>query len=107
MSDRAREVARAFVDAARGTLGADIVQAYLFGSYARGEAHEESDVDVLLVVRGLTFARKRQLLDLAYDVGTDAGFHLSPTAIDLETSETWLRQERALVMTVAREGVPL
>lgn len=107
MSERVRHLARSFAAAAREALGDDLVLARLFGSFARGEAHDGSDVDVLLVVRGLTFARKRQLLDLAYDVAADAGIHLSPTALDLETYETWRRQERALVMDAEREGLPL
>ncbi|GAB6102455.1 nucleotidyltransferase domain-containing protein [Thermococcus atlanticus] len=32
-------------------LGDDLVEVVLFGSYARGEAREDSDVDVLVVVR--------------------------------------------------------
>ncbi|WP_240922535.1 nucleotidyltransferase domain-containing protein [Thermococcus sp. 9N3] len=32
-------------------LGDDLVEVILFGSYARGEAKEDSDVDVLVVLR--------------------------------------------------------
>ncbi|AEK72751.1 Nucleotidyltransferase [Thermococcus sp. 4557] len=32
-------------------LGDDLAEVILFGSYARGEAREDSDVDVLVVVR--------------------------------------------------------
>ncbi|WP_456366505.1 nucleotidyltransferase domain-containing protein [Thermococcus sp.] len=32
-------------------LGDDLVEVVLFGSYARGEAREDSDVDVLLVTK--------------------------------------------------------
>lgn len=32
-------------------LGDDLVEVVLFGSYARGEATEESDVDLLVVVK--------------------------------------------------------
>lgn len=31
-----------------------LVEVRLFGSFARGEAHEDSDVDVLVLVQGLT-----------------------------------------------------
>ena len=34
-------------------LGDDLVEVILFGSYARGEAREDSDVDVLVVVKKL------------------------------------------------------
>lgn len=41
------------VDGLKGAYGDSIAGLLLFGSYARGEASGESDVDVLIVVRGL------------------------------------------------------
>jgi predicted nucleotidyltransferase len=48
----ASEVAaiRAFVDAARALLSPELLEARLFGSRARGEGHELSDIDIALVV---------------------------------------------------------
>ena len=37
-------------EALRGTFGPRLVKTVLFGSFARGEVHEESDVDVLVMV---------------------------------------------------------
>lgn len=31
----------------------DVSQAYIFGSYARGNAHEDSDIDVAVVLKNL------------------------------------------------------
>lgn len=59
-----------FKTALEAHFGDNLKGLYLFGSYASGEAHEESDVDVAVV---LTIAEqdfwqvKRQLSDLAYE----------------------------------------
>ena len=52
-----REALDAYVVALRRRYGDDLVSVVLFGSLARGEAKPESDIDVLIVVRGLP--RKR------------------------------------------------
>ena len=46
-----RAVAALFADALRRRYGDAVVQAKLFGSCARGEAHERSDVDVAVAAR--------------------------------------------------------
>lgn len=42
-----------YVRALRSRFGDDLVTVVLFGSWARGEGRAESDLDVLVVVRGL------------------------------------------------------
>lgn len=49
----AREVPDGVVSGLREGLGADLVAVVLFGSRARGEAHEGSDWDFLVIARGL------------------------------------------------------
>ena len=48
----ANECAR-IVDALREALGPDLVAVALFGSWARGDAEEGSDIDMLLIANGL------------------------------------------------------
>ena len=45
------------MEAAHSEWGESLISAVLFGSVARGEAGPESDVDLLLVVRGLPSGR--------------------------------------------------
>lgn len=45
------EILREVKERLREILGDDLVEVILFGSYARGEAREDSDVDVLVVVK--------------------------------------------------------
>ena len=76
----------------------------MFGSFARGEANEESDVDLAVVLERLDWQTQKEVLDLAADLGLAHDLLLSPT-LDRETFERWRRQERALVLDIEREGV--
>ncbi|MGH9380106.1 MAG: nucleotidyltransferase domain-containing protein, partial [Thermoanaerobaculia bacterium] len=79
----------------------------LFGSFARAQAHEDSDVDVAVVLEQVDRRTRGEVIDLATDVGLPLDLHISPTIFDRETWERWRRQERPLVMDIERDGVRL
>jgi len=61
-----RELADRYASLVASSLGDRLVSIVLFGSVARGDATENSDIDLLIVARGLPsgqFARKRLLAD--------------------------------------------
>ncbi|OGQ23115.1 MAG: hypothetical protein A2138_04080 [Deltaproteobacteria bacterium RBG_16_71_12] len=87
----------------RAALGAELVRMTLFGSRARGEGHEESDLDVLVVVRRSSRALRYAVLDVAADVEADSGLALSPVVMDEEA----LARSFPLRGAVERDGVPL
>jgi predicted nucleotidyltransferase len=97
---------RASLDA---RFGARLREVVLFGSRARGEAHEESDVDVLVVVDDLDEHERIEVFDLAYDAGSAGDDYLSIAPLPYSTSQaTELRaRERRLMREIAQHGVPL
>ncbi len=88
-------------------LGPDLLGMWLFGSHARGEAHEESDVDILVLIPEPSWEVRRRILDTAADLSVETGLLLSPTVMDRGTFDTHRSQERPLVTAVLREGRPL
>ncbi len=87
--------------------GAELIELRLFGSFARGEAGEDSDVDVAVVLERAGWETRRAVIDLAADVGLAHDLTLSPTVFDRETFERWRHEERPLVRDIEAEGVPL
>lgn len=103
----AESVVARFARELRRRYGDAVLEVRLFGSFARGEADEASDVDVAVVLESADWETRRDIVDLATDTGLAHDLLLSPTVFDRETYEAWRRQERALVMDIEREGVPL
>lgn len=91
-------------------FGVRLRELVLYGSYARGQATEESDVDVLVVVDGLTEAERREVFDLAYDANSADREHwagLSPLAHSERQAAELRTRERLLYREIDRDGVPV
>ncbi len=96
-----------FVAGVRARLGRRTERLVLFGSRARGEGHEESDLDVLVLVADRTRSDQLAVYDAAYDVWDAGGIDVSPLVRSPEAWADLLARERRLALDVEREGVPL
>jgi predicted nucleotidyltransferase len=91
-------------------FGERLREVVLFGSYARGEAHEESDVDVLVVVDDLSESERRDVIDLAYDVDRidpDGWVGLCPLPFSTAQAVELRALGRGVFRDIEREGVPV
>ena len=69
-----------YVRALEARFGPDLVSVVLFGSWARGEGRAESDIDLLVIIRGLTggrFERYQPVRELAREVSEELADRLS------------------------------
>lgn len=97
-----RQIAKSY----RSVYGDSIVAIYLYGSYARGEYDEESDIDIAAIVRG----NRRDLqnkLKLVWDASADIGLEndviVSPSVIPYDEYEAY-RQILPYYMNIQKEG---
>lgn len=92
----------------RQRFGERLCEVVLFGSYARGDADEDSDVDVLVVVDDLTEPERRDIFELAHAVDatdSDAWVGLSVIAHGTAQAEAMRRAERRLYRDIDGEGM--
>lgn len=92
--------------ALRALYGGRLARTALFGSYARGEARPDSDVDVLVVLRGPldTYAEIKRLVPVAMGLWERYGLDVQLTPF---SAERYADDRHPLVMNVHREGRPL
>jgi predicted nucleotidyltransferase len=83
----------------------------LFGSYARGEAHEDSDVDCLVLLDRVDLADDRGITDLVADLSWQIGgvviSVISPLVMTETTFAQWKMRERRVPLDIEREGIVL
>ncbi len=79
----------------------------MFGSKARGEAWEESDTDILVLIRDLNWQEKARIIDISSDINLEYDLMLSPLIMRPEEYDHLLRRERRLALDIEREGIPL
>ena len=104
-----REAVTRYAQRLGEALGGRLARAILFGSRARGEGHEESDLDVAVVVYGAEGHVFRQVSDLAAELNLeyDYAVRLSPLVLSEETLEDLRRRERAIARAILEEGILL
>ena len=90
-----------------GLLGDRLRKLVLYGSRARGDYDEESDIDIAIVVRGLTRELKNRILDMVADIEMEHLTPLSTLVLSEEDFELLKRRERRIALDIEREGIPL
>jgi len=79
----------------------------LFGSRARGEGHEESDLDVAVVIDRLTSAEAREIGYFTGDLLTRHDVLVSPLCLSAARYEHLRRRERRIVGEIERDAIAL
>jgi len=77
----------------------------LFGSVARGEAKEDSDIDVLIVVKKEDFKLRRALIGVAFDILLETGNDISVKVLSKNEFED--RRDFSFLRNIISEGVKL
>lgn len=98
-------LAREFAEGIRALYGDRLDKVILFGSYARGEQHEESDVDFLVVLNDKkinAFAEINRMSGISAELGLKFNFWISTVPISMNKL---LQGETALNFNIRKEGI--
>ena len=88
-------------------FGARLRELKLFGSRARGDSHEESDLDVAIVVDDLAASEAREVGYFSGDLLTEFCVVVSPFVVSTAHMDHLRTRERAIAFEIERDGVPL
>jgi len=103
ISEKYRKAADEFVRRALEKYGDKIDSIILFGSVARGEAKEDSDIDVLIVTKKEDFRLRRALVGLAFDILLETRENISVKTLSKEDFER--HKNFSFLRNVISEGV--
>jgi len=97
-------VVNRYLHALRGA-GIVVDQAVLFGSQARGEAHEWSDIDLLIVAAQFDDRRDRSTVNLLWQLAARVDSRIEPLPCGLRQ---WRDDDGSAIIEIARrEGAVL
>jgi len=89
----------------RSRFGA--VEVILYGSAARGDLDEESDIDLLVVLPRLDWTMQKEIIGICFDAELRCGRVISATCYATDEMEHSPLRSSPLVTTARREGQAL
>ncbi|MBI4285366.1 MAG: nucleotidyltransferase domain-containing protein [Chloroflexi bacterium] len=98
-------VAKALTRRLRKELGDKLHSSVLYGSVARKEAREDSDIDLLLVVSDSKLCER--ISDISYDVDLENGILTAVFCVTPEELGRYVEHGSPFIDNVAEEGITL
>ena len=98
-----------FAGSVKELFGNNYCKMTIYGSYARGDFHEKSDIDIMILVDiPVDDIRKYEntVYDLSYDIMMDTGFDISPVIKNIDQFNYW-SDTLPYYRNVNKEGVVL
>lgn len=109
MPDVMSDLLERYIGEVKNLFGGSLRQVILYGSYARGDYREDSDVDVMILVDLTDMEIKeyqRKLSDLTFDFNMDNDLDIKPIVKNEGHFLKWI-QNYPFYSNVKREGVVL
>ena len=109
MSVSIQALLKQYTEDLKTIYGSHLKSVILYGSYARGDYQNDSDIDIMILLDlpDMEIKNYRHLLSyLTYDFNMDHDMHIKPIAKSEKHFEEWL-DVYPFYTNVAREGVKL
>ncbi len=102
---QAKQAIREFVQRVQSLYGERLRQVLVYGSWARNEATEESDIDLAVVLAGDVRPGREidRMIDIITDINLEYGVLLSVYPV---SEENYLHANSPLLINLRREGIP-
>lgn len=85
----------------------NLIAEYLFGSTARNDANEFSDIDILIIVKQFNYRIRRELSRLASEYSINRGVFISPIIKDAGVWDKNKVHHTLFYQEIQRDGIRL
>lgn len=109
MNENLRVALEKFLAQAEQLYGGHVKQIILYGSYARGDYREDSDVDIMILVdlpQEHLWEYRKQMMGYVFDINLEYDTMIVPVTVNAAHFQEWL-PVYPFYQNVAREGVEL
>ncbi len=103
LTETDREIAKTFQYRLKAIM--PVIDLLVFGSRARGDATEESDLDVFIEVETLTKTLRDRIFELAWEVGFEMDRVISTIVVTRDDLLHGATGANPLIRQIEREGV--
>jgi len=107
LSERESDALQAYLTAVQARFGPQLVEVFLFGSKARGEASPSSDVDIIVILDHPTAQDLSDARGLGFDVLLGHGVYLSVRAMSRQAWQALATMQSMFYRNVLRDGISL
>ena len=107
-TDEREKIFTAFVEELKKLYGADLKKVILYGSYARGDFRDYSDIDIMILLDNETDNKKKadELYKITYDFDMEHNIFISALTRDYLHYKGW-RKVDPLYQNIDNDGVIL
>lgn len=107
MEQVVEQIAKEYKKSLQDIYGNDLAELILFGSYARGDQHDESDVDFAVVFRDnhlRTFDDKMKISSLGAKLSLKYGLMVSSLSVSLTKKQTSMQ---GVYQEIRKQGIAI
>lgn len=105
LTEKDRIAIKKFKEAVVNTLGDELIELKLFGSKARGDANEDSDIDILVITKSGNWHLSDIVCRIATDILLDENITISPRVIGKDDHDRLYEKGYPFIKNVVKDGI--
>ncbi|MBU2599097.1 UDP-2,4-diacetamido-2,4,6-trideoxy-beta-L-altropyranose hydrolase [bacterium] len=106
-NSKEKKVIRVFAERIKNNIGDNITSLGLFGSKARGDFQEDSDIDILIVLKEKSLESKKRIFDIMFEVDPYYDLKISPRIMSLYEYQKNKDMGSPFIKRLEKEGIKL
>ncbi|MBU1931970.1 MAG: nucleotidyltransferase domain-containing protein [Bacteroidota bacterium] len=107
LSEKEQLVLKKFRLALEETIGGNLIELKLFGSKARGDARNDSDIDVLVITADGDWRMRDIVYGVVTDIFLEDEIDISPKVINKRNYDYLYKMKTPFIKNLIRDGVTI